>query len=170
MEEEMKDRSVYHVVMADERFNEEDMAPLLLGLTKLRENIFCAVYAYVMVPGFVHLLIREKEQRVLGCVEYLHECCYGDTEFQIASEHITNSKRFLQVFAHLAQLPVEAGLVETPGEYAFGSWVNDYIGMCSINVCNRLIILRRYGFDAIYEAVNSPADEDVQFVEEIEFR
>ena len=168
--EEMKDRSVYHVVMADERFNEEDMAPLLLGLSKLRENIFCSVYAYAMIPGFVHLLIREKVQRVAGCVQYLHECCYGDTEFNFAFEQITKSQRFLQVFAHLAQLPVEAGLVDTPGEYGYGSWVNDYIGMCSINVCNRLIILRRYGFDAIYEAVNSPADEDVQFVEEIEFR
>lgn len=169
-EDELKERSVYHVVMEDSRFNEEDMAPLLLGLSKLRENIFCAVYAYVMVPGYVHLLIREKEQRLFGIVEYLHDACYGDTEFRFESERITTSKRFLEVFAHMAQLPVDAGLVETPGEYGYGSWVNDYIGMCSINVCNRLIVLRRFGFDAIYEAVNAPTDEDIQFVEETLFK
>lgn len=169
-EDELKDRSVYHVVMEDGRFNEEDMAPLLLGLNKLRENILCTVYAYAMIPGFVHLLIREKEQRVLGCMEYLHNSCYGDTEFRFASEQITSSKRFLQVFVHIAQLPVEAGLADTPGEYAYGSWVNDYIGMCTINVCYRLIVLRRFGFDTIYEAVNSPAVEDVQFVEDKSFK
>lgn len=165
MEEDLKQESVYHVVLIDKRFNPDDMAPLLLGLTKLRENVFCSVFAYVMIPGSIHLVIKEKEKNVVGCIEYLHDCCYGDTDFKYAMEEITNSDRFLEIFAHLAQIPVNEGLVDTPGEYGYGSWVNDYIGMCSINVCQRLIVLRRFGFDVLYDWVNNGVFDDIAFVE-----
>ena len=148
------EHGVFSVVILDKRIKEEDMAPLLLGLSKLKENVFCAVYSYMMVPGEVHLLIREKEQSVAGCVEYLHENCFGDSDFTFTYEPIIGPDGFVEAFARMARLPVDRGLCAATGEWAYGSWVNEYQGMCSIKVCNRLIVLRRFGFDSLYKAVN----------------
>ena len=152
------EQRVFYVTLEDARFNEDDMAPLLLGLSKLKENVFCSVYSYMMVPGEVHLLIREKEQNMDGCVDYLHDVCYGDTDFSYKSTLIKGAEDFVEAFVRMARLPVERGLCERTGEWAFGAWVNEYQGMCSIQVCKRIIVLRRFGFDFLYEAVNSPVD------------
>ena len=148
------ERGVFKVEIIDKRIKEEDMAPLLLGLSKLKENVFCAVYSYMMIPGEVHLLIREKEQSVAGCVEYLHESCYGDSDFKFTYEPVNGASMFIEEFARMARLPVDRGLCAATGEWAYGAWVNEYQGMCSIKVCNRLIVLRRFGFDSLYKSVN----------------
>lgn len=154
----MEDSSynVYHVVIKDKRFDEEDTTPLLLGLNKLRDSAFCAIYAYVMIPGFVHILIREEESSLPGSIEYLHECCFSDGEVEYVFEKIDSAKRFVEIFCYLARLPVIKGMCDNPSEYAYGSWVNDYEGMCSINICQTKIVLRRFGFDFMYQSVNNP--------------
>ena len=145
---------VYHVTISDERFSENEVSPMLVGLSNLRSDTCCALYAYVMIPGEVHLLLKERDQSVRDCVQYLFDCCYSDGDPGFTVEEVSSTEKFVEVFTMIARLPVEEGLCETPGEYAYGSWVNDYIGLCSINVCQRLVVLRRFGFDYLYRRIN----------------
>lgn len=146
---------VFYITMYDPRFDEDSMATIMMGMKGLN-GVSSSVYAYAMIPGEVHLLVRQRESGIAGSVAFFMDRCFGEEELLYNYEAIRSAEAFLAAFRRLARLPVMKDLCDRPGEYPYGSWVNDYQGMCSITVCHTRVVLRRFGFDTLYETVNAP--------------
>lgn len=159
------DTDVYHVVIQDVRFSsDEDFEMLQQALLDMRrpsdaEDAACYFYAYCLTPGCAHLLLRERRWKVAEVVEHLSGFCYDDDDVKYDCEPCFDANRFLVLLTFVHQTPVREGLTDHPGEYGYSSWTNDYLALGAPRICDTRAVIRRYGFDAINEKLQTPLDK-----------
>lgn len=127
---------------------DDDNLQYLAFLDFVRNENF-AVLGYCLMGNHVHLLVKtdkdsaaalESTMKKLG-IRYAgffnHKYQRVGALFQgwFVSQPVTTVSYFLRVLRYIHQNPVEAGMVEHPGDYSFSSY-RDYFGGCKNRLCH----------------------------------
>ncbi len=64
------------------------------------------------------------------------------------------------LFRYIHQNPVKAGLVQSPQDYEYSSWPNDYLLLGRQRVCYTHAALKRYGLEELTDWVDMPLPDN----------
>lgn len=125
----------------------------------------CTLYAYCLMPNHVHLLIRERTERITAIMKsvaisyawhfsrkYQHIGHVFQDRFK--SEPVNDEAYFLTLLRYIHQNPVAAGLSTNVLDYQWSSW-REYEGIINL-LCDTKAIQNRIPMTELRELVNEP--------------
>lgn len=130
----------------------------------------CSIYAYVVMPNHVHILIREGEMNISNVMRkiedryvYFYNKKYERNgplfQGRFRSEPVNDSPYFHILLRYIHRNPVKGMICTRPEEYLYSSW-REYLGMETvIPVCRLEPVLSRYSLDDLIEWVNEDIDD-----------
>ncbi|MDO4510937.1 MAG: transposase [Bacteroidales bacterium] len=153
---------VYHVMLRglnrDAIFADEDdcrkFEKILRELTNPKDNNnqplppYCEIHAYCLMRNHIHLLMAEGVEPLSNTMKRLgvaYVSYYNKRHSRLGplfhdrfrSEPVTDSKYFVTLLRYIHCNPVEAGIVELPGQYQWSSY-HEYDGSIKSNcICSR---------------------------------
>ena len=132
----------------------------------------CTYYAYCLMSNHVHLLIREREEKVSQTLKRISDSYvyYYNRKYQrsghlfkerFKSEPVNDMEYFVILLRYIHQNPVKAGISETVGDYAWSSW-KEYNGEVfeQARLCCIETVLRRMKYEELEELVCTPLADD----------
>ena len=175
MDNENKSCGICHVVIKDVEFLiDQDYQKFITAMDTLQktmpddngaDHICCHFYAYCLLPGCAHLLMREKDWNVAKCVEFLLNAMEDDITPDYLVEPCDNPERFLELFAFIHQIPKKEGMCEMMRDYEWSSWGNEYLRLGAECVCRVSAVVRRFGFGKLIDVVGTPLPETVDVLD-----
>ena len=129
----------------------------------------CTVYAYCLMSNHVHLLIREKCENIGESIKRIgvaYARYFNRKNSRVGhlfqdrfqSEPVNDIAYFGTLMKYIHQNPVKAGLAKEVRDYPWSSWA-EYERRGSGNcICNREAVIRRLGWQNLYEFVCTPAN------------
>jgi putative transposase len=115
-------------------YEDQDRSFYLLHLSRLLARSQCALHAYCLMTNHVHLLLTPAAldgcARLMKALGQLHtqyvNRTYGRTgslwEGRFRSSLVQSERYLLECYRYVEMNPVEAGMVERPGDYAWSSY------------------------------------------------
>ena len=170
---------IFHVMMRginhQNIFEEpEDYYQFIATLDRMRvhydedgspSGINCTYYAYCLMSNHFHLLIREREERVVetikriaGSYVYYYNRKHGRDghlfKERFKSEPVNDMSYFTTLLRYIHQNPVKAGIVEHVREYEFSSW-GEYDGSVDsvFQICDTATVLRRKPYELLNDLI-----------------
>ena len=121
-------------------FDDEDYHFYLECLRQAKDKCACRIYAYVLMPNHVHLLIEPARERDLGrfmqsvgrrYVRYINQKCGRSGtlwEGRFKSSVVSRDEYLIVCSRYIEWNPVRAGLVAHPRDYRWGSYPHRALG------------------------------------------
>ena len=135
---EKSQSGVYHVMLRGSNkqniFEEaEDYGKMLALLRQSRAQGGVTLYGYCLMSNHIHLLLKEGKEPLETTMKRIGSkyAVWFNTKYQrvghlfqdrFKSEAVEEPPYFLTVLRYIHFNPVKAGLVKTPGAYAYGSY------------------------------------------------
>ena len=182
---------IYHVMMRGiNRQNifeeQEDYQQFLNRLQSLVDPMddsgkhlpsYCHVYAYCLMSNHVHLLLRERTEKVSVSLKRLavSYAAYYNKRYQrvghlfqdrFKSEPVNDIEYFATLLRYIHQNPVKAGICDKAEAYAWSSWqeyLNDDEQIPTL--CYTKAVVKRISLDDLKELVDESLDDDITDVE-----
>ena len=182
---------IYHVMLRginrqdifeDERDYMQFHASMLGLIDRFDDNgnrlpPLCSIYAYCLMSNHVHLLIREREEKIsetikrLG-VTYAH---YFNRKYdrnghlfqdRFRSEPVNDMNYFVTLLRYIHQNPVKAGISAEVEGYPWSSWW-EYVrpGDALSNVCSTKAVLSRIPLEELKEIVCCPLSDELEILD-----
>ena len=129
----------------------------------------CTIYAYCLMSNHVHLLVREKNEGIGESVKRIGVAYarYFNGKYsrvghlfqdRFQSEPVNDIAYFGTLIRYIHQNPVKAGLAKEVRDYPWSSWTEYEGAGASCGICNREAVIRRLGWQNLYEFVCTPVE------------
>ena len=172
---------IYHVMLRG--INKQDIfedaddyyqfLKILHGLVYRQDDLgqtlpsYFTIYAYCLMTNHVHLLMRERKERIGESVKRIGVAYarYYNSKYErnghlfqdrFRSEPVNTIEYFMTLMRYIHQNPVQAGITEEVKDYAWSSWMEYEGNQNVVHVCETAPVVRRLGGTNLYEFVTMP--------------